>query len=1069
MARKLAGVFLFAIMCASSAMLFAQGAKLRQEPDESGEMERDRPLDREQWFHQGRALANGSPAEMLHKAFQAKMQQRAITMRKSSVRTRTATTVAGGADRSTLWTPMGPAPIVSDSTGAQDYGPITGRATAVAVDQSDTTGNTVYLGGAYGGLWKSSNAAATDPTSVIWTPLLDQQATLAVGAVAVHPTNGNILLVGTGEANNAIDSYYGFGIYRSTDGGANWTLITATKNNQSFRGLAFSRIAWSRTDPNIVVAAASGSSLGSSYGAVGSSLRGLYYSLDAGATWERAAITDPGFGAPDAASVSSVHWNAADRKFYAVLRYHGLYASAGDDPASFSRIANQPAGLTSANCPLWAPASGSLCPVFRGELASHPKRNELYFWFVDGNNVNRGVWKSTDSGATWTLLNTAAMTNCGDSGGGCGTEQAFYNMALIAIPNPTDASATDLYAGAVNVFKCTINAANPTCSGASDPYRFMNVTHVYGCSPMGVSSHVHPDEHDFAFPLTRTNIVYFANDGGIYRTLNASGLNAGGCSHMPFDNLNTNMGSMTQFVWATPHPTDDSSILGGTQDTGSPAVNGSMMGAYGQQWHSVNNGDGGFTAILPNSPGTWLTENNDVSVQVCTSGINCAPGRWTTLVNNAGVGGDQGAFYAPFMLDPQNPARLIVGTCRVHRGNSTGSFNGTALSNNFWTSSAAKCVYGTHPMISALGAGGPTSPNGSQVIYAGNESGQIFVTMNADAGNTSWVERTPAMSLNPGAAAVGWRFRISSIAVDLNDSTGRTAYAAIQGFGSAHVIKTTDGGATWTNITAGLPDSPANNIAIDPDDASTLYVATDVGVFVTSGSGWVEVGPDPAAEAYGYLPNVVVMRVAVSKANGRKLLIAATYGRGVWKADLSALGANAFVTLMPPSSNEMTIKTGQVASFDLGVINQGGFADTVVFTCSTSSTSASCVVSPGTLALNGNSGNVRVTVSTSVASQPQRASATRGFPGLALVLPGIVFFGAMRCPRRLAAYTLLAYLLAGSLAMTSCGGGGGNVNANTVVAAGGGSPANSAKQVTVKVTATCASKTTSVDTFFWVE
>jgi len=212
-----------------------------------------------------------------------------------------------------------------------------------------------------------------------------------------------------------------------------------------------------------------------------------------------------------------------------------------------------------------------------------------------------------------------------------------------------------------------------------------------------------------------------------------------------------------------------------------------------------------------------------------------------------------------------------------------------------------------------------------------------------------------------------------------------------------------------------------------------------------------------------------VMRVAVSKANGRKLLIAATYGRGVWKADLSALGANAFVTLMPPSSNEMTIKTGQVASFDLGVINQGGFADTVVFTCSTSSTSASCVVSPGTLALNGNSGNVRVTVSTSVASQPQRASATRGFPGLALVLPGIVFFGAMRWPRRLAAYTLLAYLLTGSLAMTSCGGGGGNVNANTVVAAGGGSPANSAKQVTVKVTATCASKTTSVDTFFWVE
>jgi len=70
------------------------------------------------------------------------------------------------------WTSLGPAPLASDASGIGqfDYGWVSGRATAVAIDPSDATANTVYIGGAYGGVWKSTNAASQNPASVVWAP-----------------------------------------------------------------------------------------------------------------------------------------------------------------------------------------------------------------------------------------------------------------------------------------------------------------------------------------------------------------------------------------------------------------------------------------------------------------------------------------------------------------------------------------------------------------------------------------------------------------------------------------------------------------------------------------------------------------------------------------------------------------------------------------------------------------------------------------------------------------------------------------------------------------------------------
>src|SRR5438093_611842 len=94
-------------------------------------------------------------------------------------------------------------------SGLQDYGFVSGRATSVAIDPADSTGNTVYIGGAYGGVWKSTNAGSDsqNPASITWTPVIDNQPTLAVGSIAIQPQLSNpdptrsVVLVGTGEAN----------------------------------------------------------------------------------------------------------------------------------------------------------------------------------------------------------------------------------------------------------------------------------------------------------------------------------------------------------------------------------------------------------------------------------------------------------------------------------------------------------------------------------------------------------------------------------------------------------------------------------------------------------------------------------------------------------------------------------------------------------------------------------------------------------------------------------------------------------------------------------------------------
>ena len=261
-----------------------------------------------------------------------------------------------------VWQPLGPSPLASDASGfgQQDYGWVSGRATSIVIDRSDPSGNTVYVGGAFGGVWKSSNAgsASPDPASVVWTPLIDDQPTLAVGAIAIQPQSSNpdpsrsVVLVGTGEANSSTDSYYGLGILRSANGGATWNLISQdASGTHSFAGLGFSKIAFSTANPNLVVAAVAGASQGLIDGLANPPTPnlGIYYSTNGGVSWNFASIADSGTMIPPG-SVTSVAYNDTASLFIAAVRSHGFYSSS--DGSHWSRLANQPGpGLSLAVCP----------------------------------------------------------------------------------------------------------------------------------------------------------------------------------------------------------------------------------------------------------------------------------------------------------------------------------------------------------------------------------------------------------------------------------------------------------------------------------------------------------------------------------------------------------------------------------------------------------------------------------------------------------------------------------------------------------------------------------------------
>lgn len=845
------------------------------------------------------------------------------------------------------WQPLGPNQIVTPQ-----FGDVTGRVTSIAIAPWDTSGNTVYLGSTGGGVWRSNNAASSDPTTVTWQPLTDDPpafsginiTSLSIGAVSVQPgssANG-VVLAGTGDPNDVLDSYYGAGILRSGDGGTTWSLIRQSSDgfsggltNYSFVGDAFAGFAWSTTDSSVVVAAVTDSydgfinnvnNISFHGGAANVAEAGLYYSTDAGQTWHLSTIEDGPNQVIQSAQTTlpsvfpgvpatAVVWNPVRKMFYAALQYHGYYQS--PDGVTWTRMANQPgAGLTTANCPANPGENGSnSCTILRGVLAVQPVTGDMFALTVGTNalglnNVDEGLWRDVCN---------AGANGCADPTVQFGTEisdtaldaangtipDGTYNLALAAVPNGAD---TLLFAGTQDIFRCSLAAG---CA-------WRNTTNTTTC----VSGRVAPAQHAIAVLGPTQPLLYFGNDGGLWRStddVNQTGATCAASDAAHFQNLNSGLGSLAEVTGLANSQSDANVVLAGFGVNGSAAMTSSGQNA----WPQLLSGEGGLTAIDPVNPDNWYaTLGPYVAIGQCIQGVNCTAADFAPAIGATETDSDQALLFTPYLLDPADSANMIVGTCRVWRGPvSGGDAWSTANAISPMLDGVAEPNCNGNALVRSLAAGGANVPSGSgaqsggsQVIYAGMAGlldgggaivgGRVFSTKTANLANGSaqWTD----LALSPVANEQSYNgvfnpylFDVSSLYADPHDQSGNTVYATIQGFGVPHLYMSTDGGANWNNISKNLPDLPLNDVLVDPNDASVVYVASDGGVFVTQdianceGSGgqcWSILGTG--------LPMAPAVTLTSTLADGG-LLRVGTYGRGVWQVPLLSGVPPTTMTLTP--------------------------------------------------------------------------------------------------------------------------------------------------------------------------
>ena len=264
------------------------------------------------------------------------------------------------------------------------------------------------------------------------------------------------------------------GILVSTNTGGSWTLVQQTSDStpvtlssKAISGIAFNTRAGSTS--NVVAGiASSGTGAGTDDG-----VRGAVYSSDAGAHWFASAISDGGTPITDS-SVMAVVYNPVENKFFITIRHHGVFVSA-DQGHTFTKLATQPnaATLPEGTCPA---ATSAGCPLYRAAMAVRyvaqgaetTSPDEMYIWMIgfdpSGNTIDLNLYQTKNGGTSWTQMSETGI-NAATGGDASGVDQAWYDVYLGAVPN---GAGTDLYAGAINIYKCSVTSSNTTC--ATNPF-----------------------------------------------------------------------------------------------------------------------------------------------------------------------------------------------------------------------------------------------------------------------------------------------------------------------------------------------------------------------------------------------------------------------------------------------------------------------------------------------------------------------------------------------------------------------------------------------------------------------
>ena len=759
-------------------------------------------------------------------------------------------------DAQPTWLPLGPTPILSGQTVGTPRVNVSGRVSTVVLDPgyNGTSNQTVYLGAAQGGVWRSRDNGAT------WVPLTDDQPSLAMGAIAIDPTNSSIIYAGTGEAHFGGDCYFGAGLLKSSDGGATWRQITGPPSSidpkiPAFLNASFHALVIDPSAPANLYAATEEALTSSAVGAtqvVPLGERGIWKSTDAGLTWRN---VNPAGSVPDKSGTDVIVDPRQPQRVFAALREEGLYRSAsGGEPGTWEKLTG---GL---------PTSG----FFRIKLAVGPPlspstTSTLLASFAATNDELLGIYRSTDGGTSWIKLGSP----------GASVPALNYCMALAI--DPIDANI--IYFGtSINIVQ-TGSIVWRTKDGGTT---WLDIS-----QGDGTSGGLHADTHWIAISAVSRDTLFTANDGGVWRTNSAT------ADVVRWAALNDTL-SITQFNTVALHPRDPNVMIGGTQDNGTDGFNGSLG------WTLLRGGDGGAALIDQSSPEvayhTFINRNNfGGRSPVIGPEVSFNSGATWTRRGCFGCVAQTGGFnpsdrlsdYAPMSLHPgftgANGNVIYFGTHRLYRTADRGvTWTGLGASMDGFGTDLTKTIapssFGYSPsFISAISAHSAldqsTNPPG-EVVWVGTGDGLVHVTTNAG-------ELSGATFTNVTRPPLPNRF-VTDIGLDPRDQ--RRAVLVYSGFNTGtpqtpgHVFLTIDGGASWMNISGNLPDIPVTSVVVDPVLTETYYIGTDLGAFQTldGGATWIRLSNG--------MPQVAVFMLRYHSTT--RSLIAATHGRGGFRLNL---------------------------------------------------------------------------------------------------------------------------------------------------------------------------------------
>jgi len=834
-------------------------------------------------------IAGGNPAEAQNES------KEAVTIAEQFDQARTAPSgiVAPGAYGSAFaqiqalphttgsWNEVTKVPYNADDPRYRDWysnssggaGHVTGRITGLAADAA----NHVYAAGADGGVWRSSQGGGG------WTPIADSLPSLSSGDLQL--AGDGSLWFATGESNTGATSYVGAGVYRLGNPTSGSFAPTDRVGGKELESTTVGRVRWG--GGSTVFAA---TNRGIWYHAAGSKSGAWTFGFAPNMSWMPEIKDDAGTvlvpagsdwggntasGPTNAAYKNIVNDIAVDPKnpkhVIAAIgwrsgdTYNGFYETNDftTGPSGWHKLSVTLGSITNTSDVGYTTFAFSKTGDRLYAMVQQPSKinasSSLAGIFVSKTGSPNGPWNK--------IADQAQLHNSGSAldrkGYGVGV-QAWYNQFLTVDP----ANRDHVWAGLEEVFET--KDAGSHWSAVSPYWNFYfpcwNITDAKNTCPLAG----HPDQHSVTVGTAGgAPVVFFGNDGGVYRRPVNGTVNANGnATDLVSTTTDGTMDALQYYSVSVGRDTKNGTgvvVSGGLQDNGvSNLFKVAPNGANADTEMGSNfGGDGGDGAADPANGCNQLQEYVNLAVKITN---NCAlnPGALSEADASSwslDPGDPSPRFIAPIALDGAASDHFIFGGRYVYIGTKgwTATRSASDLTKAF--------DLGAGHSATAVAMQGGTA----YVSWCGPCNNAGFARGIATNAGGTWHQ----LSL---ASTFPLRF-VQGLAIDA--ANGNHAYAAINGFsrrftegpgaGVGHVYETTDGGATWSDVSANLPDVPASTVKRLSNGA--LVVGTDLGAFYRApgATAWQVLGTG--------LPTTVVMDVEAGPDGN---LYAATHGRGIW-------------------------------------------------------------------------------------------------------------------------------------------------------------------------------------------